>query len=212
MYTERGLPLHLLVNNAGISLVPYATTADGTESNWGVNFVAQVLLTTLLLDVIVKSAPARIVNVGSVTSRGSTLLSCLSPQFYTATNLRCSLLCLPVSPVCVTKAGYSRVRAYGNSKYAFTLYSYELARRLQAAGHTGITCTVADPGVAATEIHRGLPGPIHWLAARILHLLTRTPRQGAQVCVCVPKSVDHVFALTSSGDTESGSCRLRTGA
>ena len=107
----RGLPLRLLVNNAGISLVPFATTTDGLESNWGVNYVAQVLLTTLLLDSLVKSAPSRIERRLRDIARKYVKLVVLWKGL---TVVLFCLFVLSVSPVAVTIRLF-RVRAYGNS-------------------------------------------------------------------------------------------------
>ena len=57
--------LHLLINNAGVMNTPKGTTADGFETQIGVNYMGHFLLTSLLLDTLKASAPSRIVNLSS---------------------------------------------------------------------------------------------------------------------------------------------------
>jgi len=86
----RNLPLHILVNNAGISLVPFAETTDKIESNWAVNYANTMRLTLLLLD-LVRQSRGRIVNVSSNTIRTgmnvSAVFVCLSFVFFSVVQL-----------------------------------------------------------------------------------------------------------------------------
>ncbi|CAG8740447.1 34104_t:CDS:2, partial [Racocetra persica] len=65
-FLARNLPLHILVNNAGIMVTPFETTEDGIQDQFGVNHIGHFLFTILLLPTIKASAPSRIVNVSSL--------------------------------------------------------------------------------------------------------------------------------------------------
>lgn len=64
-FRKRSLPIHLLINNAGIFQLGHKLTADGFEQHLQVNHLSHFLLTNLLLDIIISSAPSRIINVSS---------------------------------------------------------------------------------------------------------------------------------------------------
>jgi len=98
----------MLVNNAGAEFEHREMTVDGLERTFAVNHLAPFLLTTLLLDLIEASAPARIVTVSSVGRRYASI------DFDDLQTAR----------------AYTHSRAYGQSKLANVLFTYELARRL----------------------------------------------------------------------------------
>jgi NAD(P)-dependent dehydrogenase (short-subunit alcohol dehydrogenase family) len=122
----------VLVNNAGGVNKTRRLTADGIEATFAVNHLGYFLLTNLLLDQLVKSAPARVVTVASVGHRRGTL------DFDDLGFER----------------GYSIMRAYARSKLANVLFAAELARRL--AGR-GVTSNSLHPGAVATNIWSGAP-------------------------------------------------------
>ncbi|MFI4946759.1 MAG: SDR family oxidoreductase [Burkholderiales bacterium] len=122
----------VLVNNAGGVNKTRRLTADGIEATFAVNHLGYFLLTNLLLDRLVKSAPARVVTVASVGHRRGTL------DFDDLGFER----------------GYSIMRAYARSKLANVLFAAELARRL--AGR-GVTSNSLHPGAVATNIWSGAP-------------------------------------------------------
>ena len=124
--------LDVLVNNAGGVNKARRLTVDGIEATFAVNHLGYFLLTTLLLDLIVKSAPARVVSVASIGHRRGTM------DFDDLGFER----------------GYGIMRAYARSKLANVLFSAELARRL--AG-TGVTSNSVHPGGVATNIWSGAP-------------------------------------------------------
>jgi NAD(P)-dependent dehydrogenase (short-subunit alcohol dehydrogenase family) len=124
--------LDVLVNNAGGVNKTRQVTVDGIEMTFAVNHLGYFLLTNLLRDLLVRSAPARVVTVASVGHRQGTL------DFDDLGYER----------------GYSIMRAYGRSKLANVLFAAELARRL--AG-TGVTSNSLHPGSVATNIWSGAP-------------------------------------------------------
>lgn len=124
--------LHVLINNAGGVHKKRRLTADGIEMTFAVNHLGYFLLTNLLRDLLVRSAPARVVTVASIGHRKATL------DFADLGFER----------------GYGIMRAYARSKLANVLFSNELARRL--AG-TGVTSNSLHPGAVSTNIWSGAP-------------------------------------------------------
>jgi NAD(P)-dependent dehydrogenase (short-subunit alcohol dehydrogenase family) len=129
--------LDLLINNAGVMTPPYSRTADGFELQFGTNHLGHFAFTGLLLDRIRDVPGARIVTVASAAHRMGTM------NFDDLNSER----------------GYRRSRAYGQSKLANLLFTYELQRRLAAAGAQVIAVS-AHPGASRTELDRHMPG---WL-------------------------------------------------
>ena len=114
--------LDVLVNNVGGFWAHRHVTADGLERTFALNHLAPFLLTSLLLDRLTASAPARIVTVSSgAHARGRIDFDDLQGE-----------------------RNYSGQRAYSQSKLASVMFTYELARRLEG---TGVTATVLHPGV-----------------------------------------------------------------
>jgi retinol dehydrogenase 14 len=134
--------LDVLVNNAGGVNKTRTTTVDGIETTFAVNHLGPFLLTNLLLDLILKSAPARVVTVASVGHLHGTL------DFDDLGFER----------------GYSIMRAYSRSKLANVLFANELARRL--AG-TGVTSNSLHPGSVNTRIWSGAP----WWAKPFIQMM-----------------------------------------
>ena len=128
-----GLPIHLLINNAGLAL-QRGRTRQGYELAFGVNHLGHFLLTQLLLDRVISSAPARIINVASRAHRMTS-------------NIPWEHLRKPTRSLTGTKE-------YAVSKACNILFTRELARRL--AG-TDISCFSLHPGVVATDIWRATP-------------------------------------------------------
>ncbi|MEU4731957.1 oxidoreductase [Streptomyces sp. NPDC023588] len=148
-YAKRRASLDLLVNNAGVMALPYGRTADGFETQFGVNHLGHFALTGLLLPRLRAAGPgARIVNVSS----GLHVLGSLRGHDL-------------VDPEALGSGGgphgYRRWAAYGRSKTANLLFTHELSRRFAAAGST-ITAATAHPGYASSNLHAGaskLEGP-----------------------------------------------------
>ena len=158
-FLERKLPLHLLVNNAGLA-GQRGVTASGFELTFGTCHVGHFLLTDLLIDRLKHSTPARIVVVASKAHRHANRLDYNSFREPTRSA--------------------SGLQEYAAAKLANILFASELARRLHG---TGVTTYSLHPGVVATDVWRSLPWGLDWLikkfmisaqegAATILHCAT----------------------------------------
>ena len=123
--------LDLLINNAGIMMVPFAMTVDGFESHFGTNHLGHFALTGLLLDRILATPGARVVNVSS----GAHLIGSMNFDNLMYEN----------------GEGYSSTRAYAQSKLANLLFTYELQRRFEAAG-VDAEALAAHPGGSNTNL------------------------------------------------------------
>jgi NAD(P)-dependent dehydrogenase (short-subunit alcohol dehydrogenase family) len=125
--------LDVLVNNAGIMWAPYGLTEDGFEKHFGTNHLGHFALTGLLLDLLLKTPGARVVTVSSTGHRTGTM------DF---DNLMFE-----------DGQGYGRQWAYGRSKLANLLFTYELQRRFEATGADALA-TAAHPGGTDTNLTR----------------------------------------------------------
>jgi len=154
--------LHVLLNNAGAINATRKQSPDGLEMTFAVNHLAYFLLTDLLLPVLKASAPSRIVNVASDAHRG------LSLDF---ADLQ-------------TEKRYFSFAAYGRSKLANILFTYELARRLEG---TGVTANALHPGVIASGFGKNDKG---WFAlgAKLMAPFLITPEKGARTSVYLASS------------------------
>ncbi|XP_060920475.1 retinol dehydrogenase 12, like [Labrus mixtus] len=149
--------LDILINNAGVMVCPYGKTADGFEMQIGVNHLGHFLLTYLLLDLIKKSAPARIITVSSLAhSWGSMKLDDLNSE-----------------------KKYDKNAAYSQSKLANVLFSHSLSKRLEG---TGVTTYSLHPGVVKTDLWRHLNGPQQVLM-KMASPFTKNSSQGAQTSI-----------------------------
>lgn len=125
--------IDVLVNNAGGVNKKRQLTVDGIETTFAVNHLGYFLLTNLLLDLLKRSAPARVVTVASIGHRRGTL---------------------DFDDLGFERGGYAIMRAYTRSKLANVLFAAELARRLTG---TGVTSNSLHPGSVATNIWSGAP-------------------------------------------------------
>ena len=162
-FKQRYSQLHVLINNAGVFQLRKRLTVDGLDMVFAVNQLAPFLLTNLLLDVIKASAPSRIVNVSSGSHEANYLkLDDLQSEKH-----------------------YRPMRAYGQSKLALVLFTYELARRLEG---TGVTANCLHPGFVATNIaQRDLP-PIARILAKPVFLFGISPEEGAKTSLYLASS------------------------
>jgi NAD(P)-dependent dehydrogenase (short-subunit alcohol dehydrogenase family) len=127
--------LDILINNAGIMMAPYGKTKDGFEQQFGINHLGHFALTGLLIDRILKTPHSRIINVSS--------------NAHHIGNMDFDNLMYEGGK------GYSPTRAYGRSKLANILFTYELERRFEATGAETIAAAV-HPGNAHTHLTRYL--------------------------------------------------------
>ncbi|RUS27630.1 hypothetical protein BC938DRAFT_482972 [Jimgerdemannia flammicorona] len=133
-FKARKLPLHLLLNNAGVMACPFSLSADGLESQFATNHVGHFLLTTQLLPILEASAPSRIVEVSS-----------------SGHNINCGGLGLEDLN---DPNKYNAWFAYGRSKLANILFVRELAKRLEAKGVKNVYVNANHPGAVGTDLHR----------------------------------------------------------
>jgi NAD(P)-dependent dehydrogenase (short-subunit alcohol dehydrogenase family) len=138
---ERFDAIDLLVNNAGVMFTPKSTTADGFELQLGVNHLGHFALTGLLLDLMLGAEGSRIVTVSSNAHKFKSTFD--------------------LADLAGTD-GYSRTAAYGRSKVANLLFTYELQRRLAAADARTIALA-AHPGGSNTELGRNVPAAMRAL-------------------------------------------------
>jgi NAD(P)-dependent dehydrogenase (short-subunit alcohol dehydrogenase family) len=161
-FLDRYPRLDVLVNNAGALFASHQLTAEGFEQTFAVNHLGPFLLTNLLLDVLKASAPARIVTVASGSHERA----------------RIDFANLQGPP------GLFGMTAYGQSKLANVLFTYELARRL--AG-TGVTANALHPGFVASSFASN-NGVAFALGMRLARLFAISPEQGAQTSVYLATS------------------------
>ncbi|XP_077592458.1 retinol dehydrogenase 12, like [Stigmatopora nigra] len=149
--------LNILINNAGVMVCPYGKTVDGFETQIGVNHFGHFLLTFLLLDLLKRSGPSRVVTVSSMAHIfGSINLDDINSE-----------------------RSYDKRGAYSQSKLANVLFTRSLARRLQG---TGVTAYCLHPGVVQTDLWRHLDG-FQSFFMRLAAPFTKTSAQGAQTTI-----------------------------
>ena len=148
--------IDLLINNAGVMYPPKQATADVFELQFGTNHLGHFALPGLLLDNMLNVEGSRVVAVASI-----------------AHNIRAKI---DFDDLQWESRRYDRVAAYGQSKLANLMFTYDLQRRLAAAAKTNGVKTIAvatHPGVAATELVRHVPGAslpgVSWLSGRLLN-------------------------------------------
>ncbi|ORB67872.1 SDR family NAD(P)-dependent oxidoreductase [Mycolicibacterium tusciae] len=144
--------IDLLINNAGVMFTPKSTTKDGFELQFGTNHLGHFAFTGLLLDHVLAAPGSRVVTVSSTGHRIIDAIRFDDLQW---------------------ERGYNRFRAYGQSKLANLLFTYELQRRLEG---TNTIATAAHPGGSNTELMRNLPSLVQPLTA-----LARPFFQGADM-------------------------------
>ena len=151
--------LDILVNNAGVLACPYQKTEDGFEMQFGVNHLGHFLLTILLLDLLKRSAPSRIINVSSLAHKFA----------FGGINFDDIHF----------ERNYFNYGAYNHSKLANLLFTSELSKRLEG---THVTANALHPGAVSTDLQRhsfisnALVSPLRWY-------FFKTAEQGAQTTI-----------------------------
>lgn len=154
--------LDVLLNNAGVMVPPYTKTKDGFELQIGVNHLGHFALTAHLFDLLKNTPDARIVNVSSIAHKQGKM------QF---DDLH-------------WEKSYSRMKAYAQSKLANLLFTYELARKVQAAG-LNMKAVAAHPGVSQTNLMRYMG-----FLKGLMKLMTQPASRGALPLLMAAASAD----------------------
>jgi retinol dehydrogenase 14 len=155
--------LDVLINNVGGFWSTRRVTADGLEHTFAVNHLAAFLLTDLLLERLMASAPARIVTVSSgAQATGKIHFDDLQGE-----------------------RGYSGQQAYSQAKLANVLFTYELARRLDGSG---VTATVLHPGVVRTRFAADDPSPLWKVLLPVIRPLLKSAEKGAETSIYLASS------------------------
>jgi NAD(P)-dependent dehydrogenase (short-subunit alcohol dehydrogenase family) len=154
--------LSVLVNNAGVFMLRHSVTVDGFEKTFEVNYLAPFLLTNLLLDLLKKSAPSRIVNVASASHYGEKI------HFDDIEG----------------EKHFSGFRAYGQSKLACVLFTHNLARRLEGSG---VTVNCLHPGFVRTNVARDNGLLIHFFY-KLSGIFAVSPEKGAETVIYLSSS------------------------
>lgn len=149
-FKEKYDKLDLLINNAGIMMSPYEMTEEGFENQFATNYLGHFALTGHLLPFLAEKA--RVVSLTSLSYKWSEI------QF---DNFN-------------AEKGYSKRKAYGQSKRACLMFAYELQRRLDTTRHTALSMA-AHPGLSNTNLDRYFPALIRPLGA----LFLQSARKGA---------------------------------
>ena len=148
--------IDLLINNAGVMYTPKQTTRDGFELQFGTNHLGHFAFTGLLLDRMLPVPGSRVVTVSSTGHRIRARINFDDPQ---------------------SERSYNRVAAYGQSKLANLMFTYELDRRLSGTGTT--IAVAAHPGGANTELGRNMPAAVRPIADALTPLFAQSAAMGA---------------------------------
>ena len=148
--------LDVLVNNAGIMVPPRQLTADGFESQFGINHLGHFALTGLLLPKLRDAEGARIVTVSSNAHKGGAI----------------------AFDDIHAERRYSRIGRYGMSKLANLLFTYELQRRLAASGARAVA-VACHPGASTTELSRHLPEALLRIVLLLSSWMVQSATDGA---------------------------------
>lgn len=159
-FKKREAKLDVLINNAGASGMRKEKTEDGIVRDMQVNHFGPFLLTVLLVPLLRKSAPSRVIIVSSVLHKFGNIND-------------------------LNNENISYMRLYANSKLCNVLFSNELARRLEG---TGVVVNSLNPGQVNTSLYRSTG--IEKLRSLVLYTFFKSPTEGAQTSIYVAVSED----------------------
>ncbi len=171
-YVAEQRPIHTLLNNAGVMALPYQTTAQGFERQFGTNHLGHFALTAQLFPLLKISPSARVVTISSLYHRrGHIDFDNLQGQKH-----------------------YQKWQAYAQSKLANLLFTLELQRRLDQH-RLPILSLGAHPGYAATNLQAaGAKAENGWLKQKVVELANRFVAQPAE-----QGAYPQLFAATEPG-------------
>jgi len=152
--------LHVLINNAGVWDFKRRESKDGIENIFATNYLAPFLMTNLLIDILKKSSPSRIINVTSGMHYGTINFDDI--EF---------------------KQKFSGAKAYRQSKLGLILYTKLLAKKLNG---TGVTVNTAHPGMNKTDLGRDASG----FSKMIFKMMGKDPKIGAETSIYLSSSSD----------------------
>jgi len=155
--------LHVLINNAGVFLKKREESVDGLEMMFAINHLGYFLLTNLLLDLIEKSAPSRIINVSSLAHKFAKI---------NFNDLQ-------------TKQGYTSMKAYGQSKLANILFSNHLAEKLKTKE---VIVNSLNPGIVNSGF--GLEENKKRSGISLMSIIGISPDKGAKTSIYLATSPD----------------------
>lgn len=164
-FEERWTRLDVLINNAGVLSQERQESKDGIELNLAVNFLTPFLLTNLLLPLLKRSAPARIINVSS--------------SMHTEGEINFDDL--------QSKETFDKYKAYAQSKLALLLFTKKLAKELEGSG---VTVNALHPGIVGTEMTMQNVRAMNPVTSFIFKRTLITPVQGAETSIYLATSPD----------------------
>ncbi|OWF43787.1 dehydrogenase/reductase SDR family member on chromosome X-like [Mizuhopecten yessoensis] len=163
-FLARGLPLHILINNAGVMFKPYQETEDQMEYHFQVNYLGHLYLTKLLLWKLCESGAdnsySRIINVSSIVQ----CVGCIDIE--------------RLGETCIHWSQYSPHAAYADSKLAIVIATYSLDTKLRR-DTSKVSINAVHPGIVNTPLYRHVHWGIKWLLDFVARLTYKTPVQGA---------------------------------
>lgn len=164
---ERYLTLHVLINNAGLVLSKKTFSADGIEMTLATNHLGPFLLTSLLLNLLEKSAPSRIINISSAIHKWAKI---------------------DLADLQYEDRKYQFMKAYAQSKLLMNIATFELARRLNG---TEIAVNCVHPGAVKTNLGSNSANNIVLkLIDKAIKLFFMTPEQAAKPILDLALSPD----------------------
>ncbi|XP_039289383.1 retinol dehydrogenase 12 [Nilaparvata lugens] len=151
--------IHFLINNAGVFISDQTLSQDGFQIHFAVNYLGHFLFTMLLLPLLLKSAPARILNTASDVH----------------------YLGKPINADYIKKVNSSALAGYTNSKFAVASFTKELSRKLEG---TGVTVYSTHPGIVDTPMSEKFLASYNFFIRTVIKIVAKpvvkTPKEAAE--------------------------------